>query len=105
MTNHYHDLEHELSVQTAKPKLKPPQLFKVVLINDDFTPMDFVVSVLEKFFGKNSQEATRIMLQVHAKGKAVCGIYTFDIAETKVSQVNDFSRGSDHPLLCQLEEA
>ena len=89
---------------TPFPKLKPPRLYQVVLLNDDFTPMEFVVTILEKFFGKNTNEATRIMLQVHSKGKAVCGVYTFDIAETKVSQVNDYARGFDYPLLCRLEE-
>ncbi len=94
-----------LALEEARPKLKKPPLYKVLLINDDYTPMEFVVHILEHFFGKNRHAATGIMLEVHTKGKGVCGIYTLDIAETKVSQVNDYSRENNHPLLCTLEQA
>ena len=94
-----------LAVQEDKPKLKDPPLFKVVLLNDDYTPMEFVVEVLELFFGMNREQATRIMLHVHTRGKGVCGVYTHEIAETKVAQVNDYSRQHQHPLLCTMEQA
>ncbi|HCK80301.1 MAG TPA: ATP-dependent Clp protease adapter ClpS [Candidatus Competibacter sp.] len=94
-----------LVVEPAKPKLKQPQLYKVVLLNDDYTPMDFVVQILESFFAMNREKATQIMLHVHTRGRGVCGVYTHDIAETKVAQVNEFSRRHQHPLLCTLEEA
>lgn len=94
-----------LAVQDAKPKLKPPPLYKVVLLNDDYTPMEFVVQVLETFFSMNREQATQVMLHVHTRGKGVCGVYTREIAETRVAQVNDFSRRNRHPLLCTLEEA
>ena len=94
-----------LVVEPAKPKLKQPRLYKVVLLNDDYTPMDFVVQILESFFAMNREKATQIMLHVHTRGRGVCGVYTHDIAETKVAQVNEFSRRHQHPLLCTLEEA
>jgi ATP-dependent Clp protease adaptor protein ClpS len=94
-----------LSVQEAKPELKKPPLYKVLLLNDDFTPMEFVVQVLETFFRMSREKATQIMLHVHTRGVGVCGVYTRDIAETKVSQVNDYSRSHQHPLLCTMEEA
>ena len=99
--------QHEdgLALQEAKPKLKRPPLYKVVLINDDYTPMDFVVHILEIFFSMDRESATRIMLEVHTKGKGICGIYTFEIAETKVSQVNSYSQENQHPLLCSMEKA
>ena len=97
--------EGGLAVQEAKPKLKPPPLYKVILLNDDYTPMEFVVQVLETFFSMNREKATQIMLHVHTRGKGVCGVYTREIAETKMVQVNDFSRRHLHPLLCTLEEA
>mgnify|MGYP001154549841 CR=1 FL=1 len=92
-----------LAVEEAKPKLKRPQLFRVILINDDYTPMEFVVHVLEKFFSLNRPTATRVMLEVHTQGKGVCGIFTREVAETKVSQVNAYARDHDHPLLSTLE--
>ena len=95
----------DLAVQEAKPKLKRPPLYKVVLINDDYTPMDFVVHILESFFAIDRENATRIMLEVHTKGKGVCGIFTHEIAETKVSLVNNYSRENQHPLLCTMEKA
>ena len=92
-----------LALQESKPELKKPPLFKVVLINDDYTPMEFVVHVLENFFRMNREQATHVMLTVHTKGKGVCGIYTRDIAETKMNQVNQYSRENQHPLLCEVE--
>ena len=94
-----------LLVEKARPKLKRPRMYKVILLNDDYTPMEFVVHVLEFFFGMGREKATQIMLHVHMRGKGVCGVYTYDIAETKVSQVNDFSREHQHPLMCTMEEA
>ena len=94
-----------LAVQEAKPKLKRPPMYKVVLLNDDYTPMEFVVRVLETFFQMGREMATQIMLHVHTRGKGVCGVFTREIAETKVAQVNEFSRSHQHPLLCTLEEA
>ena len=94
-----------LAVQEAKPKLKPPPLYKVILLNDDYTPMEFVVQVLETIFGLNREKATQVMLHVHTRGKGVCGVFTRDVAETKVAQVNDYSQRNQHPLLCTLEEA
>ena len=100
--NHFED---DLAVQEAEPKLKRPPLYKVILINDDYTPMDFVVHVLETFFSIDRENATRIMLDVHNHGKGVCGIFTHEIAETKVTLVNEYSRENQHPLLCTLEQA
>lgn len=94
----------DLAVKSAKPKLKQPPLYRVILLNDDYTPMDFVVSVLQKFFYMNEEKAIQIMLNVHNQGVGVCGIYTRDVAETKVHQVNDYSRSKDHPLMCDMEE-
>jgi ATP-dependent Clp protease adaptor protein ClpS len=100
-----HVTDDGLAVEEAKPKLKRPPLYKVVLLNDDFTPMEFVVQVLEKFFGMGRDKATQIMLHVHTRGKGVCGVFTHEIAETKVAQVNEYSRRHQHPLLCTMEEA
>ena len=85
-------------------KVEPPPLYKVVLLNDDFTPMEFVVMVIQEFFHKDQETATRIMLQVHIEGKGVCGVYTHDVAATKVAQVLEISRKSGHPLQCMMEE-
>ncbi|MEQ8290457.1 MAG: ATP-dependent Clp protease adapter ClpS [Gammaproteobacteria bacterium] len=98
-------LEDDLAVQEAEPKLKRPPLYKVILINDDYTPMEFVVHILESFFAIDRENATRIMLEVHTRGKGVCGIFTHEIAETKVAQVNNYSRENNHPLLCTMEKA
>ncbi len=95
----------ELALQEAAPKLKKPPLYKVIILNDDYTPMEFVVQVLETFFGMDREKATRIMLHVHTRGMGVCGVFTKDVAETKVDQVNDFSRSNQHPLLCTMEES
>lgn len=97
--------ESGLTVQEARPKLRRPPLFKVLLLNDDYTPMEFVVQVLEIFFTMNREKATQIMLHVHTRGVGVCGVYSRDIAETKVLQVNDYSRSHQHPLMCTMEEA
>lgn len=96
--------DHGLATETAKPKLKPPPDYKVMLMNDDYTPMEFVVEVLERFFTLTREQATQVMLQVHTEGKGVCGVYARDTAETKVAMVNQFSRKSQHPLMCQMEE-
>jgi len=93
----------DLAVQEVKPKLKKPPLYKVVLLNDDYTPMEFVIEVLEIFFRMGREQATQIMLVVHTRGKGVCGIYTRDIAETKMTQVNQYARENQHPLLCEVE--
>ncbi len=92
-------------VAPSKPKTKKPPMFKVILLNDDYTPMEFVVQVLESFFNKDAITSTRIMLEVHTKGKGVCGIYPHDIANTKVMQVNQYARQNQHPLMCDLEPA
>jgi ATP-dependent Clp protease adaptor protein ClpS len=100
-----HKLNDELAVQEAEPQLKRPPLFKVILLNDDFTPMDFVVMVLRNFFGMSEEKATQVMLHVHTRGIGVCGVFSKDVAETKVRLVNDFSRKHQHPLMCTMEEA
>ena len=99
------DDERGLALEEAKPKLKKPPLFRVVLLNDDYTPMEFVVEVLELIFGMDRPKATRIMLEVHTKGKGVCGVYTYEIAETKVAQVSTYAQQNQHPLLCTMEES
>jgi ATP-dependent Clp protease adaptor protein ClpS len=97
--------ERGLVVEESKPKLKKPPLYQVLLLNDDYTPMDFVVEVLELIFGMDRPQATRIMLEVHTKGKGRCGVFTYEIAETKVAQVTSFSQQHQHPLMSTLEEA
>lgn len=94
-----------LAVQESKPALKRPPMYKVLLLNDDYTPMEFVVEVLETFFQMGREKATQVMLHVHTRGMGVCGVYTREIAETKVHQVNEYSRSNQHPLLCTMEEA
>lgn len=93
----------ELVVQESKPKLKRPRLYKVILLNDDYTPMEFVVVLLERIFNKPRETAVQIMLHVHQKGMGVCGIYPRDVAESKVKQVMDFARDHQHPLQCAME--
>jgi ATP-dependent Clp protease adaptor protein ClpS len=93
-----------LALQEARPQLQRPPMYKVVLLNDDYTPMDFVVEVLEVFFNHNRETATKIMLTVHTEGRAVCGIYTRDIAETKAMQVIQYAKDCQHPLLCEIEK-
>lgn len=91
-------------VTKTRPETKKPSLYKVLLLNDDYTPMEFVVHVLERFFSKGREEATRIMLHVHQKGVGICGVYTYEVAETKVTQVMDFARQNQHPLQCTMEK-
>ncbi|RIJ08472.1 ATP-dependent Clp protease adapter ClpS [Pseudomonas sp. 91RF] len=100
----YDDDSAGVAVQEAKPALQAPPMYKVVLFNDDYTPMDFVVEVLEVFFNLNRELATKVMLAVHTEGRAVCGVFTRDIAETKAMQVNQYARESQHPLLCEIEK-
>ena len=88
----------------TRPKTKKPSMYKVLLLNDDYTPMEFVVHVLEKFFNKNRQEATDVMLHVHRRGVGICGVFTYEIAETKVAQVMDFARANEQPLQCTMEK-
>lgn len=97
------DGEAGVAVET-RPKTKRPPLYKVMLLNDDFTPMEFVVHVLERFFGMNHAQAFELMLTVHKKGVAVVGVFAFEIAETKVSQVMDLARRHQHPLQCTMEK-
>ena len=94
----------DVAVEEARPKLKRPPLFRVILVNDDFTPMEFVVEILQGVFSMERTSATRVMLEVHTKGKGVCGEYTFEIAETKVAQVTTIAQQQQHPLLCTMEE-
>ncbi|MBP2298242.1 ATP-dependent Clp protease adapter ClpS [Azospirillum picis] len=91
-------------VVKTKPKTKKPSMYKVLMLNDDYTPMEFVVLVLERFFSKTREEATRIMLHVHRRGVGLCGVFTYEVAETKVTQVMDFARQNQHPLQCTLEK-
>ena len=91
-------------ITRTEAKTKKPSLYKVLILNDDYTPMEFVVLVLERFFNKGREEATRIMLQVHHKGSGICGVYTYEVAETKVAQVMDYARQNQHPLQCTMEK-
>ena len=93
----------DTAVETAKPKLKKPRMYRVIINNDDYTPMEFVVHVLENFFSMDRAKATRIMLDVHNNGKGNCGIFTRDTAQTKTLQVNDYSKEHNHPLMCSME--
>ncbi|MFP5383690.1 MAG: ATP-dependent Clp protease adapter ClpS [Gammaproteobacteria bacterium] len=94
----------DLAVDTARLAQKEPPMYRVLLLNDDYTPMDFVVEVLETFFAMNREQATRVMLAVHTQGKASCGIYSRDVAETKASQVIDYARRHQHPLMAKTEQ-
>ncbi|MBA3996145.1 MAG: ATP-dependent Clp protease adapter ClpS [Candidatus Accumulibacter sp.] len=91
-------------LEAKRSKLAPPPLYKVLLLNDDFTPMDFVILVLQKFFAMDREQATRIMLKVHTEGRGICGVYPRDVAATKVEQVTAFARDNQHPLACVMEE-
>ena len=95
----------DIAVQEAPPELKRPPLYRVVMLNDDYTPMEFVVEVLEAVFGMERSNATRVMLEVHTKGKGICGVFSYEIAETKVAQVMSIAKQQQHPLLCTLEES
>ena len=99
----YEDNDSGLALQDAKPELKRPPLYKVILLNDDYTPMDFVIEILMDFFAMSEQKATQVMLQIHTQGVGVCGTYSKDVAETKVYMVNEYSRSYQHPLMCAME--
>mgnify|MGYP000058184575 FL=1 len=101
-----HDEDHDggLLVAPVKPALKRPAMYQVVLLNDDYTPMDFVIEVLLMFFSMNEEKATQIMMTVHTQGKAICGVFTRDIAETKVALVNQYSADCEHPLMCEMQK-
>ena len=109
MSERREDLErgdsYDLAIEEARPKIKEPPLYRVVLINDDYTPMEFVVNILESIFGMERKRATQVMLEVHTKGKGVCGVYNYEIAETKVAQVMGIAKQHQHPLLCTMEES
>jgi len=99
------DDDHSAGVVVkTKARTRKPSLYKVLMLNDDYTPMEFVVHVLERFFAKNRDEATRIMMHVHRRGVGICGVFTYEVAETKVTQVMDFARQHQHPLQCTLEK-
>lgn len=102
---HDRDQGQGAAVETAKPEVARPPLYSVLLLNDDYTPMDFVVEVLVRFFTLDIEKATQIMLHVHTRGRGVCGVYTREVAESKVAQVNEYSRLNQHPLLCTMEKA
>lgn len=97
------DTQHDVVAEKQPARTAPPPMYQVVLLNDDYTPMEFVVKVLQKFFGKNSEDATRIMLQVHHEGRAVCGVYPRDLAATRIAQVSQYARARQHPLQCIME--
>ena len=109
MSEHREDEEqsggYELAVEEALPKVKPPPRYRVVLLNDDFTPMEFVVDILESIFSMERTRATQVMLEVHTKGKGICVVFNFEIAETKVAQVMGLAKQHQHPLLCTIEES
>ena len=109
MSEHRPDKErfdgNDLAVEEARPKIKQPPLYRVVLINDDYTPMEFVVDILESVFAMERTRATQVMLEVHTKGKGICGVFNFEIAETKVAQVSALAQQHQHPLLCTMEES
>ncbi len=92
-------------LEKEKTEVSPPAMYHVVLNNDDYTPMDFVIEILERFFSMDIERATQVMLRVHYEGKAICGTYTAEVAETKVAQVTMYSRENEHPLLCTMEQA
>ena len=108
MSEHRRDNEEngvfDLAVEEARPEVRKPPLYRVLLINDDYTPMEFVVDILESVFGMERTRATQVMLEVHTKGKGVCGVFNYEIAETKVAQVMSIAKQHQHPLLCTLEE-
>ena len=104
-TNHENERDHGTVLAPSKPEIARPPLYQVLLLNDDYTPMDFVVLVLQQFFAMDIEKATQVMLHVHTRGRGVCGVYTREVAESKVSQVNEYARMSQHPLLCTMEKA
>ncbi|MDR1350759.1 MAG: ATP-dependent Clp protease adapter ClpS [Zoogloeaceae bacterium] len=96
--------QQEAVLETEAVHLEPPRLYKVLLLNDDYTPMDFVIHVLQRFFAMNRERATEIMLKVHREGRGLCGLFSRDVAATKVGQVSDFARRHQHPLACVMEK-
>ena len=102
---HGDEREQSVVVETARPEVARPPLYSVLLLNDDYTPMDFVVDVLVRFFALDIEKATQVMLHVHTRGRGVCGVFTREVAESKVSQVNEYARLNQHPLLCTMEKA
>ncbi|RMH94983.1 ATP-dependent Clp protease adapter ClpS [Lysobacter pythonis] len=96
---------HATVAEAVRPELARPPMYTVLLLNDDYTPMDFVVEVLVRFFAMGEEKATQVMLHVHTRGRGVCGVYTREVAESKMAQVNDFARLNQHPLLCTMEKA
>jgi len=103
-TKNWLDFDQKIEGE-LRDALQPPSMYKVVLMNDDYTPMEFVVDVLQKFFSYDVERATQLMLSVHYQGKAICGIFTAEVAETKVALVNQYAKENEHPLLCTLEKA
>ena len=103
--NPQHEHDHGVVVAPARPETERPPLYSVFLLNDDYTPMDFVVDVLTRFFALDLERATQVMLHVHTRGRGVCGVFTREIAESKVAQVNEYARMNQHPLLCTMERA
>jgi ATP-dependent Clp protease adaptor protein ClpS len=99
------DPDDDYALAVAKPELKKPPMYKVIMLNDDYTPMEFVIHVLELFFNMDQEKATQIMLTVHTKGAAVCGVFTKDIAETKAEHVVEYAKENQHPLMCQVDIA
>lgn len=99
-----HEHEHGVALAPKRPDIERPALFQVVLLNDDFTPMDFVVEVLRSFFTMDQERAVQVMLHVHVRGKGICGVFTREVAETRVGQVNQYSRNHQHPLMCTMEK-
>ncbi|EMH4162091.1 ATP-dependent Clp protease adapter ClpS [Pluralibacter gergoviae] len=95
----------QLAEDKVRDALQPPSMYKVILLNDDYTPMEFVIDVLQKFFSYDVERATQLMLTVHYQGKAICGVFTAEVAETKVAMVNKYAKENEHPLLCTLEQA
>ncbi|MFC3093543.1 ATP-dependent Clp protease adapter ClpS [Alteromonas sediminis] len=98
-------IDKEKQIDAVRKKVQPPPMYKVILNNDDYTPMDFVVDVIMRFFNMDNEKANQVMLTVHYHGKAVCGIYSAEVAETKVMQVNQYARKHQHPLMCTMEQA
>ena len=103
MNKYMERTESDLAVEEPKSAVKRPRRFKVILLNDDYTPMEFVILILKELFFMDEEKATRVMLQIHIEGKGVCGVYTRDVAETKVKQVSDFAQIDQHPLFCDIE--
>lgn len=104
-TEYHQDRDHGTAVAPGRPEVAPPPLYSVLLLNDDYTPMDFVVEILVRFFALDLERATQVMLHVHTRGRGVCGVYSREVAESKVAQVNEYARLNLHPLLCTMEKA